>query len=121
MIRRPPRSTRTDTLFPYTTLFRSVIDSVEGFENRLRARFPDIDILRTSSQEPANSMAHALAYAALRLQTLAGCQVVFSRAAPTIELGIYQVVVEYSEEDVGRLDFELAEQLCMAEIGRAHC
>src|SRR3546814_12633005 len=26
MIRRPPRSTRTDTLFPYTTLFRSVED-----------------------------------------------------------------------------------------------
>src|SRR3546814_5472181 len=26
MIRRPPRSTRTDTLFPYTTLFRSVLD-----------------------------------------------------------------------------------------------
>src|SRR3546814_5826108 len=28
MIRRPPRSTRTDTLFPYTTLFRSVSDHV---------------------------------------------------------------------------------------------
>src|SRR3546814_13500730 len=26
MIRRPPRSTRTDTLFPYTTLFRSILD-----------------------------------------------------------------------------------------------
>src|SRR3546814_3232613 len=26
MLRRPPRSTRTDTLFPYTTLFRSVAD-----------------------------------------------------------------------------------------------
>src|SRR3546814_13760044 len=26
MIRRPPRSTRTDTLFPYTTLFRSLIE-----------------------------------------------------------------------------------------------
>src|SRR3546814_11497878 len=26
MIRRPPRSTRTDTLFPYTTLFRSLND-----------------------------------------------------------------------------------------------
>src|SRR3546814_4193495 len=25
MIRRPPRSTRTDTLFPYTTLFRSTV------------------------------------------------------------------------------------------------
>src|SRR3546814_9753100 len=28
MIRRPPRSTRTDTLFPYTTLFRSVSRSL---------------------------------------------------------------------------------------------
>src|SRR3546814_1641822 len=28
MIRRPPRSTRTDTLFPYTTLFRSGADSI---------------------------------------------------------------------------------------------
>src|SRR3546814_18645924 len=28
MVRRPPRSTRTDTLFPYTTLFRS---SAEGY------------------------------------------------------------------------------------------
>src|SRR3546814_19531245 len=28
MIRRPPRSTRTDTLFPYTTLFRSPSDSI---------------------------------------------------------------------------------------------
>src|SRR3546814_9859155 len=28
MLRRPPRSTRTDTLFPYTTLFRSIIDEV---------------------------------------------------------------------------------------------
>src|SRR3546814_1585809 len=26
MIRRPPRSTRTDTLFPYTTLFRSLVE-----------------------------------------------------------------------------------------------
>src|SRR3546814_16958652 len=30
MIRRPPRSTRTDTLFPYTTLFRSFADSGEA-------------------------------------------------------------------------------------------
>src|SRR3546814_5806668 len=33
MIRRPPRSTRTDTLFPYTTLFRSI--------QRLGVDFPD--------------------------------------------------------------------------------
>src|SRR3546814_8939251 len=30
MLRRPPRSTRTDTLFPYTTLFRSPLRSVTG-------------------------------------------------------------------------------------------
>src|SRR3546814_6280454 len=30
MIRRPPRSTRTDTLFPYTTLFRSLDHSSAG-------------------------------------------------------------------------------------------
>src|SRR3546814_13366745 len=29
MIRRPPRSTRTDTLFPYTTLFRSIGDRAD--------------------------------------------------------------------------------------------
>src|SRR3546814_16180140 len=30
MIRRPPRSTRTDTLFPYTTLFRSAVVGLES-------------------------------------------------------------------------------------------
>src|SRR3546814_1403559 len=30
MIRRPPRSTRTDTLFPYTTLFRSLTTQIAG-------------------------------------------------------------------------------------------
>src|SRR3546814_20468217 len=34
MIRRPPRSTRTDTLFPYTTLFRSDAVYVEGNVSR---------------------------------------------------------------------------------------
>src|SRR3546814_4000278 len=32
MIRRPPRSTRTDTLFPYTTLFRSAFKLLTGKE-----------------------------------------------------------------------------------------
>src|SRR3546814_12320937 len=38
MIRRPPRSTRTDTLFPYTTLFRSIGDRPINFHmDALRA------------------------------------------------------------------------------------
>src|SRR3546814_19667779 len=39
MIRRPPRSTRTDTLFPYTTLFRSIgVELVEGNDLFVRDR-----------------------------------------------------------------------------------
>src|SRR3546814_9389607 len=37
MTRRPPRSTRTDTLFPYTTLFRSVL--IEGKEAFTESKF----------------------------------------------------------------------------------
>src|SRR3546814_1818596 len=34
MIRRPPRSTRTDTLFPYTTLFRSAVAGMDTSRDR---------------------------------------------------------------------------------------
>src|SRR3546814_5314778 len=39
MRRRPPRSTRTDTLFPYTTLFRSDIPRIPGCRNPLQRRW----------------------------------------------------------------------------------
>src|SRR3546814_20885288 len=42
MIRRPPRSTRTDTLFPYTTLFRSATGSLD-FEQTSADAFPRAD------------------------------------------------------------------------------
>src|SRR3546814_12076883 len=57
MIRRPPRSTRTDTLFPYTTLFRSakilfVPTSFRGFDyvnmaRALQAGLPDLATIVT--------------------------------------------------------------------------
>src|SRR3546814_5702717 len=40
MIRRPPRSTRTDTLFPYTTLFRSRFLICDIFNGQLDFRKP---------------------------------------------------------------------------------
>src|SRR3546814_14688701 len=44
MIRRPPRSTRTDTLFPYTTLFRSAQNiakfETSGFDLEMSYRLP---------------------------------------------------------------------------------
>src|SRR3546814_15308705 len=57
MIRRPPRSTRTDTLFPYTTLFRSfqagrqvfkLESGVPGLLVRMRRLFPEREILLRS-------------------------------------------------------------------------
>src|SRR3546814_11386364 len=46
MILRPPRSTRTDTLFPYTTLFRSVLELAEGILPYPRAVGMDDEALR---------------------------------------------------------------------------
>src|SRR3546814_5621366 len=45
MIRRPPRSTRTDTLFPYTTLFRSDRNRTQSPLCRLRTFEPRLDPL----------------------------------------------------------------------------
>src|SRR3546814_1386438 len=59
MIRRPPRSTRTDTLFPYTTLFRS---NRSGWEGSLRGGA----VWRVT---PALRL-RAAAYSGLRLPTL---------------------------------------------------
>src|SRR3546814_5209054 len=57
MIRRPPRSTRTDTLFPYTTLFRS-----RRFQRRLQENARES--LRRSDQHAAEQRAHETAHAA---------------------------------------------------------
>ncbi len=87
-----------------------------GFEDRLRARFPNIGPMRPIGHEGEISVAHALAFAALGLQAQAGCPVTFSRVTQTVERCVFQVVVEYSEEAVGRLAIRLAEQLCRAAI-----
>src|SRR3546814_10732542 len=57
MIRRPPRSTRTDTLFPYTTLFRSqllAILAAEIVREEEIAVEHQIAIRRMERQRPAN-------------------------------------------------------------------
>src|SRR3546814_2971707 len=79
MIRRPPRSTRTDTLFPYTTLFRSgrslwpdhgeppppdVPQHVLAFsrrhlDRRLHIRLPDGDAAMSANAQAGHDAAHA--------------------------------------------------------------
>lgn len=90
------------------------LSRLPGFEARIRARFPLIGAMRPVGFAGEISLAHALQFAALNLQAQAGCPVSFSRTAATTEAGLFQVVVEYTEEKVGRLALELAEQLCSA-------
>src|SRR3546814_2582038 len=56
MIRRPPRSTRTDTLFPYTTLFRSVAVFAGSHGNDvIRASGPVAAPIRSSWRVPMSN------------------------------------------------------------------
>ena len=90
------------------------IAQLPGYEARLRARFPQLGQLQLSGHADAVPMAHALALAALGLQAQAGCPVTFSRTTATQQEGVYQVVIEYSEEEVGRRAFALALDLCQS-------
>src|SRR3546814_2615308 len=59
MIRRPPRSTRTDTLFPYTTLFRSVIKD-KGRAGRLGGDEFVVVITETANRTAISNLAARL-------------------------------------------------------------
>src|SRR3546814_7867451 len=70
MIRRPPRSTRTDTLFPYTTLFRAqkdrgeIVARVEPGEAAARAGIRQGDVIvKVNGQEvtPENTLSYLVA------------------------------------------------------------
>jgi cyanophycin synthetase len=84
------------------------------FEQQLRDLFPSVGALYTLQPAKPVSMAHALALTALALQAKAGCPVTFSRTTATTTPGTFQVAVQYSVEEVGRLAFDKAQQLCRA-------
>ncbi|EJE49351.1 cyanophycin synthetase [Acidovorax sp. CF316] len=94
------------------------IRQMDGFEARLRALFPAIGALHPEGGDGDISLAHVLQTAALALQAQAGCRVTFARTTATTDAGVYQVVVEYSEEAVGRKAFEDAQQLIQAALGQ---
>ena len=94
------------------------IRRMDGFEARLRALFPAIGALHPEGGDGDISLAHVLQIAALALQAQAGCPVTFARTTATTDAGVYQVVVEYSEEAVGRQAFEDAQQLIQAALGQ---
>src|SRR3546814_10783387 len=54
MIRRPPRSTRTDTLFPYTTLFRSPTLTGYNHWHQARATLNDSTPIQTVTEKDSS-------------------------------------------------------------------
>lgn len=109
------RHTAIEVIVSCSDAERSIGD-LAGFEARLRTRFPEIGFLQPAGHQEGISLAHVLESTALALQAHAGCPVTFSHTVQTIEPGTYQVVVEYSEEAVGRLALELAQSLCSSAL-----
>jgi cyanophycin synthetase len=119
------RALRGPNLWSHHTAIQSVVActpqeanvrQIDGFESRIRARFPEISPFQPVGNDDKISMAQVLELAALGLQAQAGCPVTFSRTTSTMETHVYQVVVEYSEEDVGFLAMDIAQQLCQSAL-----
>jgi cyanophycin synthetase len=119
------RALRGPNLWSHHTAIQSIVtctaqeacvSRIDGFEARIRARFPEISLFQPTGHDDSIPMAHVLELAALGLQAQAGCPVTFSRATATLEPHVYQVVVEYSEEEVGLLAMELAQALCQSAV-----
>src|SRR3546814_19356505 len=94
MIRRPPRSTRTDTLFPYTTLFRSALFYVGCTHDHI-----DLVFLH----QKLDTLAHAVGYTAAALHD--GTEIGFAAIdLDAIICGVVQVLKYLSafEQRFGR-------------------
>jgi cyanophycin synthetase len=117
------RALRGPNLWSHHTAIQSIVScaalensiaDLPGFEDRLRERFPELGSLQPTGHNDTIALAHVLEVVALGLQAQAGCPVTFSCTTPTLDANVYQVVVEYSEEAVGRRAMELAQAVCEA-------
>jgi len=88
----------------------------EPLEQRLRELLHEVAPMRPVGDSEAVPLARWLERVTLALQARAGCRVSFSRTAAAPEDGLYQIVVEYTEEKVGRRALAIAEQLVAAAV-----
>src|SRR3546814_17406171 len=118
MIRRPPRSTRTDTLFPYTTLFRSLF----GVSTPPESVTGDLLDLQPRTIDPEQSLEVRLAEAErLRAEAELRQQRAAGRLDPAIGLGVRHVRETGDVALVGGLSMPLPIFDRNQEIGRASC
>ncbi len=90
------------------------IEAGSPLARRLRERLPADVVVRTVGNFDPIPLARWLEKLTLALQALAGCPVTFSRTVATTEAGVFQVIVEYTEEKVGQRAFEQAQRLLAA-------
>src|SRR3546814_6109478 len=72
MVRRPPRSTRTDTLFPYTTLFRSTPRIADAEIGRTRTSFRAVAEVRGGFPSPGDGGTHRTGHRGFDLHATGG-------------------------------------------------
>src|SRR3546814_3200027 len=116
MIRRPPRSTRTDTLFPYTTLFRSALIQQGYAKGRISK--DDIfvaDSLRVATGRLAADRADLPALERDARATNAGLRTVVAAGDTFLNYGEMAKAEEYYAKSLG-----IAGVDAQLEIGRAH-
>jgi cyanophycin synthetase len=73
-----------------------------------------------SRVQQGTMMGHVVEHVALELQTLAGMPVGFGRTRETATPGIYQVVIEYQDEQSGRYAARAAVRLCQSIVDTGH-
>jgi cyanophycin synthetase len=117
------RALRGPNLWSRTTCVETVVHCTPEESNlnvrpeieaRVRELFPAVGAFRPYPLNKPMSLAHVLSQTTLSLQIQAGCPVSFCRTTPTTEEGVYQVVVQYSEEAVGKKALEIGQQLVEA-------
>src|SRR3546814_1779503 len=113
MIRRPPRSTRTDTLFPYTTLFRSVARQTNNGTQHGSGEHGVRAFVFPGQGSQSVGMGKALAEAS------AAAREVFQEVDDALGQNLFRLMAEGPEDQLTLT--ENAQPAIMAnEIGRAH-
>ena len=101
------------------------VREIPGFEARLKEWLPGLvgpgAVARPDGPLGGLTLAHALERVAIELQLQAGVPVGFGRTLGLAEAGQWKAILEYREEETGRMAVDLARRILQAAIHDAEC